>query len=484
MASVLKLQNFINGEFVDCDEEMESVDPSTGAVNATLPDSGQKEVDAAVAAAVAAYPAWSSLPCEKRAQYMLKVADLLESQLEEFAEAESRDQGKPVWLTRVMDIPRAVLNFRHFANTTPHMLGTSKVLPGSSTVNYTVREPIGVAGLISPWNLPLYLLTFKLAPALMSGNTVVAKPSELTSVTAYMLCKLFVEAGVPAGVLNMVLGRGPTAGSALTLHPDVPLLSFTGSTVTGARIATSAAPLFKKLSLEMGGKNAAIVYEDCDLDATVPQLIKSAFINQGQVCLCTSRIFVHESIYQEFLTRFVSAARSQKVGDPSSKEVFLGALNSAPHLAKVRGCVGKALAEGGVVRCGETVDELVLPEANAKGFFMAPTVITDMADTAACMTEEIFGPVTCVTSFSGESEVLRRANNTRFGLCAAVFTADLSRAHRTAQALQVGTVWTNCWLVRDLDLPFGGVKESGVGREGTHESWDFYTQQKTICMKI
>ncbi|KAF2368888.1 Aldehyde dehydrogenase domain [Trinorchestia longiramus] len=484
-SSILELNNFIGGDFVAWSGPwIASENPATGVHETNVPDSGAREVDAAVAAAVQAFPSWRSLPCEERGRYLLRVADLLEAQLQEFAEAESRDQGKPVWLAAKVDIPRAILNFRHFASTIPHLMGTSKVLNASNTVNYTTREGVGVAGLISPWNLPLYLLTFKVAPALMCGCTVVAKPSELTSVTAFKLCKLFQEAGVPAGVLNMVFGTGVKAGTALTQHPDVPLISFTGSTVTGSTIASLTAPLFKKLSLEMGGKNAALVFSDCDLELTVATLIRSCFINQGQVCLCTSRIYVHSRIYDQFIEKFVAAARKLKVGSPDDPSVFLGALNSAQHLAKVRACVAQAVLDGGVVLCGETKDQLQLPPRNDSGFFMAPTVITDLPEESAAMKEEIFGPVTCIQRFNSEDEAVRAANSVRYGLCAAVFTRDLGTAHRTAHQLKVGTVWTNCWLVRDLDLPFGGTKQSGLGREGTHESWDFYTEQKTICLQI
>ncbi|XP_018020607.1 2-aminomuconic semialdehyde dehydrogenase-like [Hyalella azteca] len=484
-AAVQELQNFIDGKFEPWSGPwIRSVNPATGVHEINVPDSGSDEVNAAVDAATRALPGWRALSCAQRAEYMTRVADLLDASLQQFAEAESRDQGKPVWLAAKVDIPRAVLNFRHFAAALPHLLGTSKILSESQTVNYTTREAVGVAGLISPWNLPLYLLTFKIAPALMSGCTVVAKPSELTSLTAFMLCQLFVEAGVPAGVLNMVFGSGAAAGSALTQHPDVPLISFTGSTATGATIASITAPLFKKLSLEMGGKNAALVFSDCDLNKTVATLVRSSFINQGQVCLCTSRIYVHSRIYDEFLDKFVAAVKKLKVGSPDDDSSYLGPLNSAQHLAKVRQCVVQAVKDGGRVLCGETRDELQLPPQCANGFFMAPTVITDVPEESQAMKEEIFGPVTCVRPFSTEEEVVRAANGVRYGLCAAVFTQDLGTAHRVAHALQVGTVWTNCWLVRDLDLPFGGMKQSGLGREGTHESWDFFTQQKTICLQI
>lgn len=478
------VDNFIAGIFVPCKRSLDSHDPSNGKVWARIPDSGKLEVDAAVAAAKRAFPEWSKLSLQQRAKHLLKVADLLESRLEEFAVAESRDQGKPVWLAKAMDIPRAVLNIRHFAHAVPHHLNTSSVQPEAGVVNYTVREPVGVAGLISPWNLPLYLLTFKMGPALICGNTIVAKPSEFTSITAYMFCKVLQDADFPAGVVNMVFGLGKTAGEALVTHPDVPLVSFTGSTVTGKHIAQATAPMLKKLSLEMGGKNAATVFSDCNLKACVDTLKRASFINQGQVCLCTSRIFVQRSIYKEFLDMFVDAAKELRVGPPSEEGVFMGALNSKPHLEKVQRYVNYAVEDGGTILCGEGIDILNIPEQNKNGYYMLPTVITGLPDNSRCMQEEIFGPVTCVVPFDTEEEVVERANNTAYGLCASVWTSNLGVAHRVAQNLKVGTVWTNCWLVRDLDMPFGGVKGSGLGREGTQDSLEFYTEVKTICTKI
>ncbi|KAK3850247.1 hypothetical protein Pcinc_043034, partial [Petrolisthes cinctipes] len=484
MDDCIILENYIAGMFVPCKRLLDSHDPSTGKVWAKIPDSGKLEIDAAVAAAKRAFPGWSALSAHQRAQHLLRVADLLESRLDEFAEAESRDQGKPLWLAKTMDIPRAVLNLRHFAHTIPHQLNTSSVQPEPGVFNYTIRESVGVAGLVSPWNLPLYLLTFKLAPAIMCGNTVVAKPSEMTSVTAHMLCKLLNETEFPVGVVNMVFGVGLSAGAALVSHPNVPLVSFTGSTITGRHIASAAATHFKKVSLEMGGKNAALVFSDCDLDACLNTLKRSAFINQGQVCLCTSRIFVQRGIYDEFLEKFVAMARDIKVGPPTDPNVFLGALNSQPHLDKVRKYVQYAIDDGGSVLCGEGVDNLILQKEYQNGYYMRPTVITDVGDETRCMQEEIFGPVVCVSVFESEGEAVDRANNTKYGLCASVWTSNVGVAHRVAHKLKVGTVWTNCWLVRDLDMPFGGVKESGVGREGTQESLQFFTEPKTICTKI
>ncbi|XP_045610114.2 2-aminomuconic semialdehyde dehydrogenase [Procambarus clarkii] len=484
MDAMPPLENFIAGTMVQCKRLLDSYDPSTGKVWAKIPDSCMLEVEAGVAAAKRAFPKWSSLSAQARANHLLKVADILESRLEDFARAESKDQGKPVWLAKIMDIPRAVLNLRHFAHTIPHQLNTSNMQPEAGVVNYTIREPVGVAGLIIPWNLPLYLLTFKLAPALMCGNTVVVKPSEMTSVTAYMFCKILKEVDFPAGVVNMVFGLGSSAGEALVVHPDVPLVSFTGSTVTGRHIAEVASPMFKKLSLEMGGKNSAVVFNDCDLDSCIEALKRGSFTNQGEVCLCTSRIFVQQPLYEEFLDKFVEVTKELQVGDPSNDDMFMGALISKAHLDKVRSYVHYAIEDGGTVLCGEGVDLCILQEENRNGYFMRPTVIVGLDDNSRCMQEEIFGPVTCVVPFTTEEEVINRANNTPYGLCASVWTSNLGVAHRVAHKLKVGTVWTNCWLVRSLDMPFGGVKNSGMGREGTQDSLEFFTECKTVCTKI
>ncbi|XP_065843545.1 2-aminomuconic semialdehyde dehydrogenase-like [Oscarella lobularis] len=412
----------------------------------------------------------------------MKIADLIESNSDELARSESKDQGKPISLAKRVDIPRAIHNFRFFASAILHTTNTSTILDGVGAVNYTQRIPVGVAGLISPWNLPLYLLTFKLAPALATGNTVVAKPSEMTSVTAWMLAKLFNEAGLPSGVCNIVFGTGPKAGSSIVCHPDVSLVSFTGSTLTGEIITKESAFACKKLSLELGGKNPAIIFEDADLDKCVPTTLRSSFANQGEVCLCTSRIYVQEKIYDKFLDLLVSATKKIIVGPPENDSTVMGALISKEHLEKVRGYVELAQKEGGKIECGE--EPLFLPDKNKQGYFMRPIVVSNLSDGSRCMQEEIFGPITCVVPFKNEEEVIERANNVKYGLSATVWSENLSRVHRVAQRLDVGTVWTNCWLIRDLNVPFGGMKSSGIGREGLHGSIDFFTEQKTICVKL
>ncbi|KAL3052608.1 hypothetical protein OYC64_005196 [Pagothenia borchgrevinki] len=482
-SSCLVLENFIGGKFVPCRTHIDSYDPSVGEVYCRVPDSGAQEVEAAVAAAKEAFPGWSARSPEQRAQVLNKLADLLDANVEEFAQAESRDQGKTVTFARTVDIPRSAYNFRFFASSLLHHTNDCSQSDHMGCLHYTIRCPVGVAGLISPWNLPLYLLTWKIAPAIAAGNTVVAKPSEMTSVTAWMMCKLMQQAGVPPGVVNIVFGTGPKAGDALVGHPDVPLVSFTGSTATAQCITERSAPYCKKLSLELGGKNPAIIFADADLDRCIETTVRSSFSNQGEICLCTSRIYVEGSIYSEFLERFVAAAKKWKTGAPSDPGNDNGALISKEHLEKVRSFVALAKSEGGTVHCGEGVDQLHLPERNAKGYFMPATVISGISDSSRVMQEEIFGPVTCVSPFDSEEEAVSKGNGVRYGLAATVWSQDVGKVHRMARKIQAGMVWTNCWLVRDLNLPFGGMKNSGVGREGGKDSYHFFTEVKTVTVK-
>ncbi|XP_016085430.1 2-aminomuconic semialdehyde dehydrogenase [Sinocyclocheilus grahami] len=479
----LVLENYIGGKFVPCSKLIDSFNPSTGEVYCKVPDSGPEEVDAAVTAAKKAFPDWSAKSPAERSKVLNKLADLIEAGLEEFAQAESKDQGKTITFARNVDIPRSAENFRFFASSVLHHTNDCSQMDHMGCLNYTVRCPVGVAGLISPWNLPLYLLTWKIAPAVATGNTVVAKPSEMTSVTAWMMCQLLEEAGFPPGVVNIVFGTGPRAGDALVSHPDVPLISFTGSTATARLITERSAPYCKKLSLELGGKNPAIIFADADMEQCISTTVRSSFSNQGEICLCTSRIFVERSIYPEFLARFVETARRWKTGVPSDPSNDNGALISKEHLQKVKGYVALALTEGAQVHCGEDVDKLILPQQNAGGYFMLPTIISGVKDSSALMQEEIFGPVTCVTPFDEEEEVISRANGVRYGLSATVWSRDVGRVHRVARKLQAGLVWTNCWLVRDLNLPFGGMKNSGIGREGGKDSYHFFTEVKSITIK-
>ncbi|XP_064652026.1 2-aminomuconic semialdehyde dehydrogenase-like [Lineus longissimus] len=478
-----EVKNYINGQFIDGGETIDNYDPSTGKVYSKVPDSSAEEVNLAIAAAKSAFLEWSASTPQERSKVMMKIADILESRLDEFAKAESRDQGKTVTVATTVDIPRAVYNFRFFATAILHYTQSSSTLDGVDAINYVTRDPVGVAGLISPWNLPLYLLTFKIAPCIATGNTCVCKPSEMTSVTAWMLCEVFREAGLPPGVVNMVFGTGPRSGQALVQHPDVHLISFTGSTPTAEKIQHATAPFCKKLSLELGGKNAGIVFNDADLEKCIPTMIRSSFANQGEICLCTSRIFVQHGIYSEFLEKFVKATRAFKVGDPADKSSQMGALISKEHYEKVSGYVKLAEMECATINCGHRVDQLVLPPEKSEGYFMLPTVITDVSDVSRLMQEEIFGPVTCIVPFHTEEEVVARANGVKYGLCASVWAQDVGVVHRVGRKLKVGTVWCNCWLVRDLNMPFGGVKSSGIGSEGYPYSLEFFTEAKTICIK-
>ena len=472
------LRNFIGGRFVPPHSAsyIDDVNPATEEVIAAIPDSDGQDIDDAVAAAREAFPSWSRTPAAERSRLLLKLADLIEQNIEELARLESQDNGKTISLARRLDIPRAVLNFRFFATGILHQSSEAHPTDGTA-LNYTLRQPLGVAGLISPWNLPLYLLSWKIAPAIATGNTCVAKPSELTPLTANRLAELSLEAGIPPGVINIVHGYGNKAGRALTSHPDVPLISFTGGTVTGAAVATNAGPRFKKISLELGGKNPNLVFADADLDDAVATSIRSSFWNQGEICLCGSRIFVERSAYDAFLERFVAATKKLKIGDPLDETTDIGALISADHLKKVTGYVELAKQEGGtVVTGGNRVDR--------RGYFVEPAIITGLGTNCRVLQEEIFGPVVTVTPFDGEDEAIAFANSTRYGLASTVWTRDLQRAHRVAAAIDSGTVWINCWLLRDLRVPFGGMRESGVGREGGFESLNFFTEAKNVCVKL
>lgn len=443
-----------------------------------MPASDGDDLERAVAAAQKAFPAWSSLDPEQRADYLFRLAEGLEARLDDFARAESEDSGKPLSLARTVDIPRAVQNFRFFASGLLHFASESHHRPGF--VNYTLRQPLGVGACISPWNLPLYLLSWKIAPALAMGNTVIAKPSEITPLTAYLLSELALEVGLPAGVLNLVHGTGPDFGVPLVAHPEVKAVSFTGSTRTGGQIATAVAPQFKKLSLEMGGKNAALIFADCDFERMLETVMRSAFANQGQICLCTSRLLVERPIYERFREALVARAKDLAVGDPFAVDSDLGAVVSQGHQEKILSYFRLALEEGGHIHCGGHV---VRPEGRcAEGFFVAPTVIDGLSGLCRTNQEEIFGPVVTLLPFEDEAEALALANATRYGLAASVWTQDLSRAQRLGQALQAGIVWVNCWMARDLRTPFGGQGHSGLGREGGWEAFRFWSEPKNVCI--
>ncbi len=477
------LQNFIGGKYrPPCSGlYLDNFNPANGQVFSRLPDSGPEDVDAAVQAATAAFPAWSKCPPEERYTILRAVADGILARLDELAEAESLDSGKTITMARTIDIPRAALNFQFFATALLHFASESHHLPGQA-LSYTLRQPLGVVGCISPWNLPLYLFTWKIAPALAAGNCVVGKPSEVTPLTAHLLGEICNAAGLPPGVLNIVHGTGPRAGETIVRHPAVKAISFTGSTRAGAAIASIAAPMFKKLSLELGGKNPNLIFADCDYEQMLDTTVRSSFNNQGQICLCGSRIYVEKSIYQRFKTDFVARAKALRVGDPSDPASKLGAVVSRMHFDKVLSCIEVARQEGGTVLCGG--EAVRMPGRLAGGWYIAPTVIADLS--AGCRTnqEEIFGPVVTIQPFETEEEVLEYANSTAYGLSATVWTNHLARAHRLAAELHCGVVWINTWMLRDLRTPFGGVKNSGVGREGGWEALRFFTETKNVTLGL
>lgn len=479
---MLSLSNYINGKHVKaiCNKWQDVYNPANGKVYAQLPDSQAEDVEEAYKAAAAAFPKWSETTVEYRSEMLEKIALGIEARHEELAQAESKDNGKPITLARKVDITRAAANFRFFSKAITQYSTKAHHTAGAKVINYTIRKPLGVVGCISPWNLPLYLFTWKIAPALAAGNTVVAKPSEVTPNTASLLSEILDEVGLPAGVLNIVHGLGGTAGQAIVAHPGITAISFTGGTKTGAHIASVAAPMFKKLSLELGGKNPNIIFADCDFDRMLKTTLLSSFSNQGQICLCGSRIYVERSIYSKFKEAFISATKKLRVGMPSEEATQIGALVSEDHLNKVLSFVRKAEEEGGEILTG---GNRITHGDFAKGYFMEPTIIELQSDDCTINREEVFGPVVTIMPFDTEDEVLSYANATRYGLSATVWTENLSRAMRFTEDLQAGIVWVNTWLTRDLRTPFGGVKESGIGREGGTYALDFFTEPKNVCIR-
>lgn len=477
-----KITNYIDGEYCNpkSGEWLDNYNPSNGSVYAKIANSNEADVAAAYTAAAAAFPEWSNTTIEVRSKIMLKIADLIEDNLERLAAAESEDNGKPLSLAKAVDIPRASANFRFFGNAITQFASEAHESVGLNAINFTLRQPIGVVGCISPWNLPLYLFTWKVAPAIAAGNTVVAKPSEVTPKTAFLLGEILTQAGLPKGVLNIIHGTGPTAGQAIVAHPKIKAISFTGGTKTGEHIARTAAPMFKKLSLELGGKNPNLIFADCEYDKMLAVTVRSSFANQGQICLCGSRIFVEKSIFEKFKKDFVAKVKELKVGNPSSTEVNIGALVSKPHLEKVESYIQLGVEEGGEILCG---GKRVVVEGLENGYYLEPTVIEVFDDKCRVNQEEIFGPVVTIMPFDTEDEALEMANSVPYGLSSTVWTTNVNRTMRVAKKLEAGIVWVNTWLNRDLRTPFGGVKASGVGREGGFEALRFFTEPKNVCIK-
>ncbi|MET2985381.1 aldehyde dehydrogenase [Aureibaculum conchae] len=478
----MKIQNYIDGKFVNPTHNgwLDNINPANGEVYGQIPNSTVEDIEKAYTAAKSAFGQWSQTSLEERSRILIKISELLENNLEHFAKAESKDNGKPVSLAKAVDIPRAASNFRFFGNAITQFASESHESVGQNAINYTLRQPIGVVGCISPWNLPLYLFTWKIAPALAAGNCVIAKPSEVTPMTAYLLGEICNEAGLPKGVLNIIHGLGTATGQAIVEHPEIKAISFTGGTATGAAIAKTAAPLFKKLSLELGGKNPNIIFEDCDYEKMLETTVRSSFANQGQICLCGSRIFVEASIYEKFKVDLVKKVKALKVGHPSNSDTDIGALVSKPHLEKVLNYIEIAKNENGTVLCG---GNQVTVKDYENGYYLEPTVIEVKSNDCRINQEEVFGPVVTLMPFNTEDEVLQLANDVKYGLSATLWTNNLSRTMRMTKTLEAGIVWVNTWMLRDLRTPFGGVKDSGVGREGGFEALRFFTEAKNVCIK-
>ena len=483
LSNYQSIQNYIGGEFVEplSNVYLQNINPATGEVFGQIPNSNSHDVDAAVAAAEKAFPSWSISTPEFRFKILNRIAELIDEHLDEIALAETTDNGKPLWLSKRVDIPRASSNFRFFATAIMHFSTDSHVMEDKA-INYTVRQPVGIVGCISPWNLPLYLFTWKIAPALAAGNCVIAKPSEVTPLSSYLLSKICNEAGLPDGVLNILHGDGPSCGSAIVAHPKIKAISFTGSTRAGEQIASVAAPMFKKLSLELGGKNPNVIFADCDWDKMMRTTVQSSFSNQGQICLCGSRILIHKSIYEKFKAEFIERVKKLTVGDPLQEASKQGAVVSKVHFDKVMNCIAVAKEEGGTILLG---GEAVTPEGRcANGYFIQPTIIEGLDAHCKTNMEEIFGPVVTLQTFETEEEALALANASNYGLASTIWTQDIARANRVALKINAGIVWINCWLLRDLRTPFGGMKNSGVGREGGWEALRFFTETKNVCVEL
>ena len=474
-----KILNYINGKLIEpvSNKWLENYNPAIGTVYSLIPDSNKEDVENAQKAAFNSFHKWSKSSIKERSTVLQKIADLIIERQDDLAMAESIDNGKPLAVAKKVDIPRAATNMSFFASAILHENSESHHM-SNVAINYTLRKPIGVVGCISPWNLPLYLFTWKIAPALAAGNTVVAKPSEITPMTAFLFSKICIDAGLPKGVLNIVHGLGPKVGREITKHPNIKAISFTGGTLTGQKIAEVAAPMFKKLSLELGGKNPNIIFSDCDLEKAVSSSVLSSFSNQGQICLCGSRIFIERKIYDKFKEKFLEKVKALNIGDPLEKTTKIGALVSSQHMNKVLNHIEIAKQEGGILLSG---GRQFIPKGRCvNGYFVEPTVFEGLSFDCSTNQEEIFGPVVTLTPFDSEEEVINFANSTKYGLCSMVWTSDLNKANRMSDQLQSGIVWINCWLVRDLRTPFGGMKESGVGREGGAYALNFFTETTNV----
>tara|TARA_Y100001970_G_C14250711_1_gene871630 strand:- start:1209 stop:2654 length:1446 start_codon:yes stop_codon:yes gene_type:complete len=478
---MIKIKNYINGKLsVSLNKEYIDVfNPSIGKVYAQCPNSNLKDLDNAIKGSEIAFKKWSNLSQKNRSGFLFKIADLIENNLNEFAEAESIDNGKPYELSKSLDIPRSIKNLRFFASMANNLDNES--YHKENIVSHILRQPIGIVGTISPWNLPLYLFTWKIAPALVSGNCVIAKPSEITPYTAYLFSKMCIKAKLPNGVLSILHGDGQIIGEEIVNHKKIKAISFTGGTDTGKKIAKKAATSLKKISLEMGGKNPVIIFDDCNYGKMIDSLLKSSFLNQGQICLAGSRVYVQETIYKKFKKDFISKVQNLKIGDPFNPDTDQGAIVSNTHLNKILKYIDKAKEEGGIILTGG-----IIPKINKKcssGWFVTPTVIENIPENSVVNQEEIFGPVVTLNTFKNEKQAIELANNSDYGLASIIWTNDMKRADKLAELIESGLVWINCWLERDLRTPFGGIKNSGFGKEGGKYALDFFTEPKNICTK-
>lgn len=477
----MKIQNYINGKFVNPiqDNWIDNYNPSIGEVYSQTPNSSKDDVEKAYQAAAKAFPKWSNTTLEERSKILSKIANLILEKIDFLAKAESKDNGKPISLAKQVDIPRAASNFQFYANAITQFSTEAHESVGLNAINFTLRQPIGVVGCISPWNLPLYLFTWKIAPAIAAGNCVVAKPSEVTPMTAFLLGEICNEAGLPKGVLNIVHGLGATTGQAIVEHSNIKAISFTGGTKTGVHIAKIAASMFKKISLELGGKNPNIIFADCDYNKMLATTVRASFANQGQICLCGSRILVEEKIYEKFKTDFIKKVSELKIGHPSEENTDLGALVSKEHLEKVKSYIDSAEKEDAKIIFG---GKKVVVKGAESGYYLQPTIIEVTDNKSKLNQEEIFGPVVTLISFKTDKEALTLANDTKYGLAAMLWTNNLNRTMQFSKQLQTGIIWVNTWLLRDLRTPFGGVKNSGIGREGGFEALRFFTEPKNVCI--
>lgn len=479
----MQLQNFINGEHHPSHETLPLFEPATGNMYGTLPNSSEEDLERAVQAAKAAAPAWGALEAVERGNCLRRLAQLIEDRSEAFVDAEVRDNGKTKGLAAAVDLPRTLSTLRFFASLSETWGSESHMAQGGAVVQYTHRKPVGIVGCIAPWNFPLYLFSWKFAPALAAGNCVIGKPSELTPATAYLLSQLINEAGFPPGVFNILFGEGKGIGEAIVRHPDIPAITFTGGPVAGRRINELASQRFKKVTLEMGGKNAFVVFEDAQIEQAIGFALKSAFANMGQICFCTSRILVHQNVYTTFRDRFVEAVKSMRVGDPLDPATTTGAIVSEGHRDRILRALEQIKAEGGQILCGGGAPPA--PNERCKeGYFIAPTVVEGLTNACSTNQEEIFGPVVTLQSFASEQEAVELINDSPFGLTVSIWSQNVHRCHRIAAAANVGTAWINTWMVRDNRAPFGGQKDSGLGREGGVEAMRFFTDAQNVCLAI